>query len=79
MPEVALTLPPVAVIVPAYGVAPMLGEALASLRAQAMPDWQCAVIDDRARALAASAVAPFPAVPRIHSTCLDKIAARALI
>jgi hypothetical protein len=37
------------VIVPAYGVAHLLGEALDSLRAQTFAEWECVVIDDGAR------------------------------
>jgi glycosyltransferase involved in cell wall biosynthesis len=66
MSEVALTPPRVAVIVPAFGVAHLLGEALASLQAQTMPDWECVVIDDGAPDDVAGAVAPFLADPRIR-------------
>lgn len=60
-------LPPrVAVIVPAYGVAHLLGEALASLQAQTLADWECLVIDDGAPDDVAAAVAPFLADPRIR-------------
>jgi glycosyltransferase involved in cell wall biosynthesis len=66
MSEVALNPPRVAVIVPAYGVAHLLGEALASLQAQTMPDWECVVIDDGAPDDVAGAVAPFLTDPRIR-------------
>ena len=56
----------VAVIVPAYGVAHLLQEALASLQAQTMPDWECVVIDDGAPDDVAGAVEPFLADPRIR-------------
>jgi len=56
----------VAVIVPAYGVAHLLGEALASLQAQTMADWECVVIDDGAPDDVAGAVAPFLADSRIR-------------
>jgi cellulose synthase/poly-beta-1,6-N-acetylglucosamine synthase-like glycosyltransferase len=59
-------LPRVAVIVPAYGVAHLVGEALASLQAQTLADWECVVIDDGAPDDVASAVAPFLADPRIR-------------
>ena len=52
-------LPRVAVIVPAYGVAHLLGEALASLQAQSLAAWECVVIDDGAPDDVAAAVAPF--------------------
>ena len=51
--------PRVAVIVPAYGVAHLVGEALTSLQRQTMPDWECIVIDDGAPDDVAAAVAPF--------------------
>ncbi len=54
----------VAVIVPAYGVAHLLGEALASVQAQTFADWQCIVIDDGGPDDVAGAVAPFLADPR---------------
>ena len=62
-PRVAV--PRVAVIVPAYGVAHLLPEALTSLQAQTMTDWQCVVVDDGAPDDVAGAVAPFLADPRI--------------
>ena len=58
--------PRVAVIVPAYGVAHLVGEALASLQAQTMATWECVVIDDGAPDEVAEAVAPFLADPRIR-------------
>ncbi len=58
--------PRVAVIVPAYGVAHLLGEALASLQAQTLAEWECVVIDDGAPDDVAAAVAPFLADPRIR-------------
>lgn len=58
--------PRVAVIVPAYGVAHLLGEALGSLQAQTLAAWECVVIDDGAPDDVAAAVAPFLADPRIR-------------
>lgn len=58
--------PRVAVIVPAYGVAHLLGDALDSLRAQTMQDWECVVVDDGAPDDVAGAVAPFLADDRIR-------------
>lgn len=55
----------VAVIVPAYGVAHLLGEALESLKAQTMTNWECIVVDDGAPDDVAGAVAPFLVDPRI--------------
>lgn len=56
----------VAVIVPAYGVAHLVGEALDSLLAQRLQDWECIVIDDGAPDDVAGAVAPYLADPRIR-------------
>lgn len=60
------TRPRVAVIVPAYGVAHLVGEALVSVQAQTFQDWECVVIDDGAPDDVAGAVAPFLADPRIR-------------
>ena len=59
-------LPRVAVIVPAYGVAHLVGEALSSLQAQTMSDWECVVIDDGAPDDVAAAAIPFLSDPRIR-------------
>ena len=56
----------VAVIVPAYGVAHLLSEALASVQAQTFTEWECIVIDDGAPDDVAGTVAPFLADPRIR-------------
>ena len=58
--------PRVAVIVPAYGVAHLVGEALTSLQAQTLAAWECVVIDDGAPDDVAAAVAPFLSDPRIR-------------
>ena len=58
--------PRVAVIVPAYGVAHLVGEALGSLQAQSLTDWECVVIDDGAPDDVAAAVAPFLGDSRIR-------------
>jgi glycosyltransferase involved in cell wall biosynthesis len=52
-------LPRVSVIVPAYGVAHLLHDALSSLQAQTLQDWECIVIDDGAPDDVAGAVEPF--------------------
>ena len=62
----ASAAPRVAVIVPAYGVAHLLDEALRSLQAQTFGGWECVVIDDGAPDDVAGAVAPFLADPRIR-------------
>src|SRR5690606_21865301 len=66
LPASPARAPRVAVIVPAYGVAHLLGEALDSLLAQPMPDWECVVIDDGAPDDVAGAVAPYLAARRIR-------------
>jgi hypothetical protein len=63
--------PRVAAIVPAYGVAHLIGEALNSLLAQTMPDWECVVIDDGAPDDVAGAVAPYLADPRVRFMATD--------
>jgi glycosyltransferase involved in cell wall biosynthesis len=61
-----MTIPAVSVIVPAYGVAPYLGEALRSLQAQNRADWEAIVIDDGDTAAVAAAFAPFAGDPRFR-------------
>lgn len=63
--------PRVAVIVPAYGVAHLLGEALDSLQGQTLQDWECVVIDDGAPDDVAGAVAPYLHDPRIRFLATD--------
>lgn len=63
--------PRVAVIVPAFGVAHLLGEALDSLQAQTLADWECVVIDDGAPDDVAGAVAPFLGDGRIRFLATD--------
>ncbi len=55
----------VSVIVPGFGVAAFLGEALTSLQRQDLAAWEAIVIDDGDPAVA-GAVAPFLADPRIR-------------
>jgi glycosyltransferase involved in cell wall biosynthesis len=57
--------PSVSVIIPAYGAAPWLGEALASLQAQTVADWEALVVDDGDRAIA-DVMRPFAGDPRIR-------------
>lgn len=58
--------PAVSVIVPAYGVADLVGETLASLQSQTLTDWEAIVVDDGAPDDVAGAVAPFLSDPRIR-------------
>ena len=62
--------PRIAVIVPAYGVAHLLAEALDSLRAQSFTDWEAIVIDDGAPDVA-GAVAPYLDDSRIRVLATD--------
>lgn len=62
----APSAPRVAVIVPAYGVAHLVGEALTSLQQQTLSEWECIVIDDGAPDDVGAAVTPFLADPRIR-------------
>jgi glycosyltransferase involved in cell wall biosynthesis len=70
-PTSFLPVPRVAVIVPAYGVAHLLEEALASVQAQTLTDWECVVIDDGAPDDVAAAVAPFLTDQRIRFLATD--------
>ena len=63
--------PRVAAIVPAYGVAHLLSDALRSLQAQTMADWECVVVDDGAPDDVASVVAPFLSDRRITFLATD--------
>lgn len=58
--------PRVSVIIPAYNVAPYLGEALASLAAQTMPDFEAIIIDDGSPDDIAAAAAPWLDDPRFR-------------
>lgn len=51
--------PFVSVVIPAYNVAPFIGDALASLVAQTMPDWEAIVVDDGSRDGTGEVVASF--------------------
>lgn len=64
---VAIEAPPprIAVIVPAYGVAHLVAEALDSVMAQTFDDWECWVVDDGAPDDVAGAVAPYLGDPRV--------------
>ena len=61
-----MTTPRIAVIVPAYRVAPFLPEALDSLIAQDFSDWEAVVIDDGSPDAVADVIAPYLADPRIR-------------
>ncbi|MEL1251333.1 glycosyltransferase family A protein [Aurantiacibacter gilvus] len=63
--------PRVAVIVPAYGVAHLLPEALDSLVGQTLTEWECAVVDDGAPDDVAAAVAPYLDDSRITFLATD--------
>ena len=58
-------IPAVSVIIPAFGAAPWIGEALASLQAQTVAEWEALVVDGGDRKIA-EAVRPFAADQRIR-------------
>lgn len=64
-------IPEIAVIVPAYGVAHLLAEALDSVLGQDFQNWQAVVIDDGAPDDVSGAVAPYLHDPRIHFLSTD--------
>jgi glycosyltransferase involved in cell wall biosynthesis len=59
-------VPAVSVIVPAYGLAHLVGETLRSLQAQAFDDWEAIVVDDGAPDDVEGALRPFTDDPRIR-------------
>lgn len=61
-----LPCPHISVIVPAYGVAHLLPEALDSLLAQTFVPWEAIIIDDGAPDDVAGAIAPYLADPRFR-------------
>lgn len=63
--------PSISIIVPAYGVAHLVGEALASLQAQDFAGWEAIVVDDGAPDDVAGALAPFKEDPRIRLLATD--------
>jgi glycosyltransferase involved in cell wall biosynthesis len=63
--------PRITVIVPAYGLAHLVGEALDSLLAQDMADWEAIVIDDGSPDNVAAAVAPYLDDDRIRFLATD--------
>ena len=65
------TSPRVAVIVPAYGVAHLLAEAMDSLLAQTLADWECVVVDDGAPDDVAAAVQPYLGDSRVTFLATD--------
>lgn len=60
------SVPRVTVVVPAYGVADLVGEALHSLQAQGFTDWEAIVVDDGAPDNVEGALRPFAGDPRIR-------------
>jgi glycosyltransferase involved in cell wall biosynthesis len=65
------TAPTVSVIVPAWGVADLLPEALGSLQSQSLADWEAIVVDDGDTRAVAAAVAPFSGDGRIRLLATD--------
>ena len=69
--QIDTATPRIAVIVPAYGVAHLVGEALDSVLAQTYAEWECWVVDDGAPDDVAGAVAPYLKDPRIRFLATD--------
>ena len=67
----APTPPAISVIVPAYGLADLVGEALQSLQAQTFGDWEAIVVDDGSPDDVAGALAAFAGDPRIRLLATD--------
>lgn len=65
MPSAAAT-PRISVVVPAYNVARYVGEALQSLCAQTMQDFEAIVVDDGSTDATADAITPFLSDPRFR-------------
>jgi glycosyltransferase involved in cell wall biosynthesis len=63
--------PAISIIIPAYGVAHLVGEALRSVQAQGFTDWEAIVVDDGAPDDVAGAVAVFAGDPRIRLLATD--------
>lgn len=63
--------PQVAVIVPAYGVADLVDQAIQSLLLQSLTDWECIIIDDGAPDDVAGAVHPYLDDPRFRFLATD--------
>lgn len=65
------TAPAVSVIVPAYGLAHLVGETLLSLQAQTFTNWEAIVVDDGAPDDVEAALRPFAADSRIRFLSTD--------
>lgn len=65
------TAPKVTVIIPAWGVANYVGEALASLQAQTISAWEAVIIDDGDTGRVAQALDPFASDERIRLLATD--------
>ncbi|TVV73221.1 glycosyltransferase family 2 protein [Sphingomonas solaris] len=65
-PTPGVPAPDVSVIVPAWGLAHLVGETLVSLQAQRHANWEAIVVDDGAPDDVAGALAPFGGDPRIR-------------
>jgi glycosyltransferase involved in cell wall biosynthesis len=66
-----VSVPAVSVIIPGWGAAAFLPEALASLQGQSRTDWEAIVVDDGDTEAVARAVAPFLSDPRIRLLATD--------
>lgn len=64
-------LPQITVVIPAYNVAPFIGEALASVQSQSLADFEAIIIDDGSTDDTAICIAPFLADPRFRCIRTD--------
>lgn len=67
----APTLPQITVVIPAYNVAPFIGEALASVQAQTLTDFEAVIIDDGSTDDTPARIAPFLTDPRFRCIRTD--------
>ncbi|MFN7016848.1 MAG: glycosyltransferase family 2 protein [Fimbriimonadales bacterium] len=61
-----LHCPKVSVITPAYNAAPYIGQAIESVQAQTLADWEMIIVDDASTDGTAQAVQPYLSDPRIR-------------
>ncbi|MBA4048605.1 MAG: glycosyltransferase family 2 protein, partial [Sphingomonas sp.] len=66
-----VTPPLVSIIVPAFGLAHLVGETIESIIAQTVTEWEAIVIDDGAPDDVAGAVQPYLSDPRIRFMSTD--------